>query len=126
MTKYITATIRNIKTQEEIMFVVEDNDVLKQATGLYLKKAPKKSIKAKLLEYVATDTPLTDIQKIHAFGWSAAFQNQSKLFQKNSKIKVGWMFHKNSQDLKNWLDWYTAQHKQAGAEMQISSTNNFN
>ena len=123
MTKTIAVTIRNNKTQEEIFFVVPNNEQTKLATSVYLgKQCPKKAIVPKLLAYVATDKVLTPMQTLHAFGWSAAFTNQSKSFQKKNKIvTVGWTFHNDEKSLANFMNQYQSTHSDAGAEKMFST-----
>ena len=95
---FIQVEIQNIKKNEAIRFVVQNNEDSKRIAALYL-DAPKGAIKNKLREYVATDVALDANQMAHAFGWSAAFINQSKNFQRTGNIRVAWQFFDTQEEL---------------------------
>ena len=117
MTQFILVTLRNNKTNEEIMFSMTNTEQLKQATGFYIGSAPKVSIKTMLKKYISTDKPLSELEKLHAFCWSACFLKQSKLFQETSKLSVGWTFHDNVESLVKFQQEYHQGMKNAGAEL---------
>ena len=116
MKDFITATIRNTKTHEEIMCLVRNNEDLKKITAGYFSGFPKNQIKPALQKYIATDKPLDEAERLEAFCLSACFLKQSKLFQDSSNITIGWTFHKDLEAVAIWQKEYHQSHISAGAE----------
>jgi hypothetical protein len=106
MNNFIVATIRNNKTEEEIMVVVRNDEQVKRNTAQYLNTFPKVQIKPMLKKYIATTEALSESERLEAFYLSACFLTQSKLFQDSGNITIGWTFHEDIESLAKWQQEY--------------------
>ena len=124
MSNFIAVTLRNTKADEEIMFLVRNNEQLKTMCSQYFEyfdSVRKAEIKPMLAKYIATSETLNEAQRHHAFCLSAAFLKQSDLFQKSGNISVGWTFHEDLESVANWQQQYQQSMTNSGAELLFKS-----